>query len=116
MKIYRIAQVADGDVKLKLFGELKNNLYGQFDLRIYQSKLGWHLGFPQKMMTPLCPVLETEPYLGETRWKEDGGFWIWKTECKTKAELSHDLETWYLPQIDEVVKLIQKWHKQEMDL
>lgn len=58
MKIIKI-QTNSPD-HLELFGELPNNLYGRFALRIYQSPVGWHVAFPKEMVSPLCPLLESD--------------------------------------------------------
>ena len=73
----------------KFVKEYPTIIAGKYPLRLYTSrfspneldkpieKVRWHFGFPKQVVQPLCPMLESSPYWGETHWKEDGDFWIW---------------------------------------
>jgi len=54
----------------------------------------WHFGFPETLVSHLCPLLECSPYWDSQHWAERDGWWIWQTsvicespELRTVREL-----------------------------
>ena len=39
----------------------------------------YHFGYPEELVKPFCPLLETTPFWGEAHWTEVDGFWLWWT-------------------------------------
>jgi len=87
---------------LELIKEYKNFLSEKWDFRVYRSFENsngiyyFHFGFPEKIVKPLCPILECSPYWGTTHWKEIDGFWLWFScyTSKNKIPEKEKLTQW----------------------
>lgn len=114
--------MADFD-KLELVVHKDNIISGKEPIRIYrtttQDKDGittyrYHIGFPEKVVKILCPLLETTPYWGEQHWKEIDGFWLWWTAITGKGgddapfdKLNRELD-WRLKSANKVLQWLRK--------
>lgn len=68
---------------------------GRKSLRLYRTcevdadgnitSYRWHFGYPDTLVRPVCPLLETTLYWGEQHWYEtDDGYWLWWLPIVTK--------------------------------
>jgi len=79
---------------------LRSNRGREIEFRIYrtpelkvsplqQPRWWWHFGFPEALVSSLCPLLECTPYWGDQHWAERDGYWIWATSVVSdSSELS----------------------------
>ena len=113
----------------KFVKEFPTILAGKHPLRLYRSRFSpddpekpiekyrWHFGFPEKIVKPLCPLLEATPYWGETHWKEEDGFWIYWlhdisdiSEEEIPSKLNKTLKL-YLTSYNQVLRFFSKSSK-----
>lgn len=92
----------------KTYKKLLNNkwdvcLYYTIEKRQKETAYRWHFGFPEKIIKPFLPLLETTPYWGEQHWKEIDEFYLyWLTSVTEKPEpeidrLERMLKGFYIP-------------------
>jgi len=104
---------------LELIKQYDNIISNKEPVRLCKSKEGntlpfrYHLGFPERIISPLCPLLETTVYWGETHWREEDGFWIWQTPLTGKNEdipynnLNREL-SWRIGAANQALRFLKK--------
>jgi hypothetical protein len=73
----------------------------------------WHFGYPEKVIKPFCPLIETTIYWGEPHWTEHEGFWLWWLPFTTESkELPmkelNEANGWRRRSLGECLKFLQR--------
>lgn len=67
---------------LQLIAEYPKMINGKYPFRLYSTdeengKIRYHFGWPEFIIKPFLPLLETTLYWGEPHWTEQDGFYIY---------------------------------------